>query len=478
MLKMKNVGLSVLLASQLVLPKAMASVVAIVDSGNDFKHKELQPKAWINPIEIADNDRDEDKNGYPDDVNGWNFAESNNKLIDYSYSSSLNADTKRFFEVQLKSFLGTLTEDDRTWYKEKIKDPEFIKSLQIFGNWMHGTHVSGISAKNNAEAKIVGMKLIPTEVKLPGKNSQSLMISTKKQRGEQFVFESNDKSNDKGVKDTLLMAALSALAKQQAQTFTEIGAYIHGIKADVMNGSFGTPYSSIEGIISTIFTKIFKKEPTKEELKKFTAYYFSVQLEETKKFLTSAPDTLFVFAAGNEGTNNDEYPTSPANVQGDNKITVAASLSDHSLAVFSNYGINNVEVAAPGVGIMSTIPMNEYMAVSGTSQAAPYVAGIAAAVKDANPKLKALDIKRIILSTVDVKDWLKNKVKTSGLVNRERAIRAAELSRSMTLVEAINQSKNDILAKTENEIEAQTQFVQSDLDLVLPMPNPIQFKID
>jgi subtilisin family serine protease len=468
MKKLKAVGLSLLVLSQI----SRASTIAVVDSGNDFLHIDLAPKAWINPLEIAGNDRDEDRNGYQDDINGWNFAEGNSQLIDYSYSYSLTPDSKRFFDIQLKSFLGTLTEEDRSWYKEKIKDETFIKNLQVFGNWMHGTHVTGITLKGNSQAKAVGIKLIPTEVKLPGKNA--LLIATKNQRPEKFVFDTNSEKGN--IKDTLLMAALSALAKQQSAVFSEIGAYINGTKADVMNGSFGTPYSAIEGIIKTIFSKLNKREATKEELIKYTSYFFSVQLEETKKFLNAAPNTLFVFAAGNEGTNNDEYPTSPANVQGDNKITVAATLADQSIANFSNYGTANVEVAAPGVGIMSTIPMDQHMAVSGTSQAAPYVANIAAAVKDVNPTLKVADIKKIILSTVDVKSWLQGKVKTSGLVNKARAMRAAELSKTMNLTAAISQSKIDILAKTENEVLADRPLVQSDLPLVLPMLNPIIIK--
>ena len=105
MKKSQIVGLGLLLS----LSTAHAASIAIVDSGNDFEHKDLKAKAWVNPLGIAGNDRDEDKNGYPDDVNGWNFAESNNMLIDYSYDWSDTADVRRFFDIQLKSFLGTLS---------------------------------------------------------------------------------------------------------------------------------------------------------------------------------------------------------------------------------------------------------------------------------------------------------------------------------------------------------------------------------
>ena len=87
----------------------LASTVAIIDSGTAMKHKDLAPKAWINTVEIADNNRDEDRNGYPDDVQGWNFAESNNKIIDYKYLGTLNEDIRKFFVLQEKMIRGTAT---------------------------------------------------------------------------------------------------------------------------------------------------------------------------------------------------------------------------------------------------------------------------------------------------------------------------------------------------------------------------------
>lgn len=435
-----------------------ASTIAVVDSGSDFLHKELTDKAWVNSLEIPGNDRDEDHNGYQDDISGWNFAEGNNLLIDYSYSKTNTADARRFFEIQLKSFLGTLTQDDRDWTKEKFKDEAFVKNLQLFGNWMHGTHVTGITLKNSPNAKAVGIKLIPTEVKLPGKKSIEKMLA------------------DKGtLKDTLFKAALTALAQQQTKIYVDIGSYIDGTKADVMNGSFGTSYDAISGVIAKLYKTFLRKDPTSEELKMYTNHFFKVNLEETKKFLSAAPNTLFVFAAGNEGTDNDVLPSSPTNVEAENKISVAATLGDQALATFSCYGAKNVEVAAPGVGIYSTIPMNNYLAVSGTSQASPYVANIAAMIKDSNPKLGFREIKKIIMETVDVKPWLVGKVKTSGLVNRDRAVRAAELSRNLDLSKAIAQSKNDILEKTQNEKMAGTRYFQVQKELVPSLPSPIIF---
>jgi subtilisin family serine protease len=451
-----KLSLALLFVSLTLINISSASIIAIVDSGNDFKHQDLVKKAWVNSVEIPDNQRDEDKNGYPDDTNGWNFAENNNQLIDYQYAYSYTEDTKRFFDVQLRSFLGTLTQNDKDWYNSKIKDETFIKNLTVFGNWMHGTHVTGIATKNSPNSKMVGIKLIPTVQKLPGGHFTSAMT--------------DEKANP--IKDALLKAALVALAQQQAKTFVEIGLYINGTHADVMNGSFGTGYKPIESLIGTLIEKFYKRKATAEELKNFTMIFFETQLEEMKKFMSAAPSTLFVFAAGNDGSNNDVYPTTPTNVNSPNKISVAASISDQSLANFSNYGAYTVDVAAPGVGIVSTIPQNHYIAVSGTSQAAPYVANIAGIVKDSNPALGPLQIKEIILGTVDVKSWLAGKVRTSGLVNRDRAIRAAILTRTMEISKAIAQSKVDILEKTANEKMMEPTYHQVPKELILPLPSP------
>ncbi len=448
---------------------AKASVIAVVDSGTDFLHKDLNSKAWVNPLEVIDNDQDDDSNGYVDDINGWNFAEGSNILIDYSYSKTNTLDTRKFFEIQLRSFLGTITKADRDWVNDKRKDEAFIKNLQTFGNWMHGTHVTGITVKDSPEARAIGIKLIPTEVKLPGFGS---IMDTLRVKATDDASAGNAIQGE--ITDFLLKGALTLLAQQQTQIYLDIGMYVNAAGADVLNGSFGASYQSISNIITQVFKTFFKRDPTAAELKTYTDHFFAVNLEETKKFLRASPRTLFVFAAGNEGTDNDLVPAAPANVDADNKISVAATLGDQALANFSCYGVKNVEVAAPGVGILSTTPMNNYLAVSGTSQAAPYVANIAGRVKDVNPKLGYREIKKIILETVDVKSWLVGKVKTSGLVNRERAIRAAELSRELDLSAAIQKAKVEIVAKPEIRA-SQPQYFQVPKELVPSLPSQFIF---
>lgn len=182
----------------------------------------------------------------------------------------------------------------------------------------------------------------------------------------------------------------------------------------------------------------------------------------------AAENTLFVFAAGNDGLDNDKYPTSPTNIQADNVISVSAALGFDALASFSNYGVKMVDVAAPGVGIESTVPGNKYLVVSGTSQAAPYVANIAGQVKDANPELAPRDIKKIILGTVDIREWLVGKVRTSGTVNGSRAVRAAELSKTMNVDLAIRNSIRDV---QDIPSSGNLKSAASATGVVLPLPS-------
>lgn len=138
-----------------------------------------------------------------------------------------------------------------------------------------------------------------------------------------------------------------------------------------------------------------------------------------------AAGQLFVAAAGNSGVNIDTSPSFPASYPLDAVISVAASTSRDQLALFSNYGQAAVDLAAPGSGIYSTLPGGRYGALSGTSMAAPHVAGAAALIWAADPSLTAPEVKQRILDTVDPLPSLATTTLTGGRLNAHTALTIA-----------------------------------------------------
>ena len=420
---MKNFLWMILIA---VSVNTQAATIAVIDSGVDVDHADLVDNIWINAIETPNNGRDEDGNGYQDDIYGWNFAEQNNLVIDRKYLGTFSADPYLFFEIQAKSFLGTATAAEKRWVDMKRKDQAFIAEMGKFGNFVHGTHVAGITV-NGTENKILSVKLIPTEVS-PFKR-QARNIS------RMFVNE------DDGVRMSILKGLLGTLAAEQMKLLEEIAAYVGNHKADVANGSFGTGFTQAKMITDALFKIAFQRDPSEKESDKLATHFMNTMLVEGRTMVNAAPDTLFVFAAGNSNSNNDKYPTSPTNIQAENVISVAATYKYEYLAPFSNYGKALVDIAAPGMIINSQIPGNEYLKVSGTSQAAPLIANIAAEIKNSNPALTPAEIKEILMGTVDEKGFLSEKVKSKGIANPNRAVHAAKLSLNMDITRAISESR-------------------------------------
>ena len=145
--------------------------------------------------------------------------------------------------------------------------------------------------------------------------------------------------------------------------------------------------------------------------------------------LAAAPDTLFVFAAGNGGSdhlgdNNDALGggTYPCDYDLPNVICVAATDNKDRLASFSNYGSVSVDLAAPGVGIPSTAPGDDWWLADGTSMATPHVSGAAALQWSRFPSATVAQVRTALLSSVDVKTSLVGKTVTGGRLNVYRAL--------------------------------------------------------
>lgn len=454
---------------------SQAVPVAIIDSGTDFDHPDLKPYAWVNPGDSSDDGADNEHNGMEDDVHGWNFAENNKKLIERQFLGKFSGDVYKYFEVQLRMFEGTITEEDKNWVKSKKSDPKFLEEMQLFGNFMHGTHVAGIASKDAPMNQIMGVKLLPTQVRKQG-GSKAVLDWAQKFRFP--VKELQDKVNagsDSKVTDFIIKTGLKTLAGAQSEMLIPVGRYMRLSGAKVANCSFGVSPIVIKMLLGQLFKAIMKKDMPEEQLNHYAAFFMKTLADQGRKFSVIANKTFFVIAAGNDGSDNDIAPAYPAGIRRFNAITVAATHGLSKLAVFSNYGKESVEVAAPGVGILSAEPGTGHIRVSGTSQAAPFVTNIAGRILDQNPALEMAEVKKILMETVDFKDFLKDKVVAGGIVNPMRATIAAQMSRSMDLGQAIATARFEVADAIDPNPApaASTAKVEA---LELPMPQFIRYE--
>jgi subtilisin family serine protease len=158
-------------------------------------------------------------------------------------------------------------------------------------------------------------------------------------------------------------------------------------------------------------------------------------------------EIVFVCAAGNSGEDIDSTADFPADYAVDlnNVISVAAIDAGDNLAGFSNFGHKSVSVAAPGVGIWSTVSdIREYAPLSGTSMASPHVAGIVALMLSNNPSLTAEEVKKILISTAEPTTELASKVVSSGRVNAYNALTGIPPAKGSPVIARANIKKKKI----------------------------------
>ncbi|MFN8389310.1 MAG: S8 family serine peptidase [Bdellovibrionota bacterium] len=131
---------------------------------------------------------------------------------------------------------------------------------------------------------------------------------------------------------------------------------------------------------------------------------------------------LFVAAAGNSASDNDVVPSYPASYSQPNVLSVAAIDQNGNLASFSNYGATSVDLAAPGVNILSTTPNNTYSAYSGTSMATPHVSGVAALLAANEPTLTVTQLRARLIGTVKPLTTLSGQMVAPGIVDAYNAL--------------------------------------------------------
>ena len=402
-------------------------LVAIIDSGTDLNHSSLTSITWTNPNEIPANQQDDDDNGYVDDLHGWNFLGGDNQLINLEHRDVVSDNVVRLSEISEKNRLNRATAEEKAWFSNKMKDGILKAKYILAGPYSHGTHVADVAGRD-----LPGLQLMPIRLIHVGLSVSSLSRAIP-QKDEELTVLRNYLKN--------------GFAEDYGKKFARITNYVKKNKVDIANGSYGMSYSTLQRITQHFYFEIYKEKPNEQEIKTITQF-LSVQLaNKCNKIISGSPQTLFVYAAGNDHSNNDQFPTFPTNAMADNEISVAATYTDILLAPFSNYGKITVDVAAPGVFIKAAVPGGKEMYMSGTSMAAPYVTNIAAKIKAANYNLTPIQIKKIIMETVDKKAFLQGKIKSEGIVNMERAVKAAEYSINNDLDPAIALARKNVISK-------------------------------
>lgn len=450
-------GLSIDKALQALNGKPSRTVVvAVIDTGVDFDHEDLKGVMWKNPKEIDGNGKDDDQNGYVDDVYGWNFIGGKNGNVDadtYELTRQyavLNqkfntADPAKFTKKQKDEYKRYL--EIRTQWQKKITEdstqyafvqPMYLSlkfSLDTLAKYLNGAAPTpdNVQAINSHNPNVVFAKAVAMKM-LPNTNGKPLaeFLDEIKDGYEYYRMATQYQGNPAfdprhlvgdNYNNTLERNYGNNQVKPIPGPLGDHGTHVAGIIAAQRNNGVG-----VDGIANNVRIMALRAVPNGDERDKdiANAIYYAVNngahiinmscgktLSPQKTVVDAAlqfaaqKGVLVVHAAGNESADNDQVTHYPSPVLDNGKevknfINVGASSwgsGEDFLGTFSNFGKKTVDVFAPGVAIYSTVPGNGYKAHDGTSMAAPALAGVAAILMSHFPQLSAVEVKEILLES-------------------------------------------------------------------------------
>ncbi len=449
--------------------KSTTVIVGIVDSGVDIEHEDLKNVIWTNKKEIAGNGIDDDKNGYIDDIHGWNFLGDitkenyerdrivhNPKLVDDAtyQKAKAEADENLAEAAAAKGQLEMMTTEVNkadaiiakqvgkpVYTKEDVEkitstDPEVLKSKAMISQmFSYGMPIEDLKKEimkeyDNYAAQLTNKGSFTDYRKVLNDDPENF---NNKNYGNNNVMgpdkeeilhgthvagivaqQRNNGLGGDGIADNVKILTVRAVPDgDEYDKDIALGIrYAVDNGAKVINGSFGKSYS-----------------PHKQWV------YDAIKYAESK-------DVLIVHAAGNDGKDidtEDNFPNDSDDKKtefADNVLTIGAldaKYGPRMVAGFSNYGQINVDIFSPGVQIYATTPNNTYKMLQGTSMASPNVAGVAALIREYYPKLTAKQVKHIIM---DSGTPINNDVVVSGKPSNKKPF--STLSVSGKIVNAYN----------------------------------------
>lgn len=430
--------------------KSTPVIVAVLDGGVDLNHEDLKRIIWTNNKEIAGNGIDDDKNGYIDDINGWNFlGGKDGKSIEHEtleLTRLVRRDQARFAGLTKE----TVPAKDQADYNAFIANRgELEEKLVTAKSNLQG--ISGFKYVLDALVKKLGVAN-PTiadfeKFKPEGQQEERMkatLLDILKDMDFKTFYESQIVRGYKHYTEEIqynlnvdydpraIVGDDPNNSKERFYGNNDIkgpdalhGSHVAGIIAADRTNDLG-----IKGVADNVLIMGVRNTPNGDERDKDVANAIRYAADNGAKVLNMSfgksyswdkalvdeaikyavsKDVLLVQAAGNDNADIDVAPNFPSRIYLDGKtasshLVVGASdyKDDETLkAPFSNYGKTAVDVFAPGVRINSTVPdNNKYAEEDGTSMAAPVVTGLAALIRSYYPKLTAVQVKEIIMKSV------------------------------------------------------------------------------
>lgn len=388
-------------------------VVAVIDNGTQITHPALQPYLWVNKGEIAANNKDDDDNGYVDDIHGWNYLGGASEDISYAA-----LEVTRHYRALKKKYPDTaeLTEEqiDELEYATKRfeeTEREWKSTAKLAGkvydkrNKFLMRNILKLTIGKNAEEELAEMKEVADEmVRMNSINTDSMrraIVGDNPDDPAERKYGNNHLDAGDPAHGTHTAGIIMNIAKQDSHkgdwlkiiTLRSVPVYGDERDKDVANA---IRYAVDNG--AKVINMSFGKELSPHRQEVIAAIRYAKE-----------KDVLLVHGAGNDGRQIDSLykgnfpnPWLDSLTYADNWIEVGASTNNRKklVASFSNYGRKAVDILAPGHNIYSTYPPDTFRAMSGTSMAAPVVAGVAAALRSYYPQLTAPQVKQVLMKTV------------------------------------------------------------------------------
>ncbi|MHB1107232.1 MAG: S8 family peptidase [Lutibacter sp.] len=423
--------------------KGVTVIVGVIDSGIDIEHEDLKDVLWTNTKEIAGNGIDDDKNGYVDDIYGWNFLGGNGDAAPEQLEiTRIVAKLNPRFEGKTMENISEAEKADFKKYQEYVEAYKDASSR----HFQTLARMEQIGANFAAVKKYLGKQAITLE-DLQGINTDDQTLKTqvgdliglfgrgldedayldyyetqKKNKNYDFNFDGRaivgdnpEDFNDRNYGNGFVIGS---------KVEESHGTHVAGIILASRNNNKG-----LQGVANNAKLMSVRAVPDGDERDKDVALAIRYAVDNGAKVINMSfgksfspnkewvfdaikyaaeKDVLLVHAAGNDNKNIDVKDNFPNDSDdkvteiSDNVITIgalSANFNENMPASFSNYGKLNVDVFAPGVQIYSTVPKDEYAKYSGTSMASPEVAGIATLIRSYYPQLSASQVKHIIMNS-------------------------------------------------------------------------------